>query len=274
MQDTGYRRGAADSSASTILYPESRIPSPESRIPNPALPHTLFISDLHLSAGNPHTLAAFRRFISTTAPHADALYILGDLFEYWAGDDDLHDPFHQLIIGALHNLPTAQVYLMQGNRDLLMGQTLAQACNATLLSDPALLDLYGIPTLLTHGDILCTDDIEYQNFRSQVHSPEFRKAFLSRPLAERKTCIENLRKHSDAEKQTKSSAIMDVNDEAVAKLLREYRYPRLIHGHTHRPDRHEHLVDGHVCERWVLGDWDTRQNALRVDAGGISLIAD
>lgn len=284
--------------------------NPESRIPNPAA-HSLFISDLHLSADHPHSMAAFRRFITTSAPKAEALYILGDLFEYWAGDDDLHDPFHQLVISALHSLsaplspdsdtttsqstmlpknasrvagylPLAgerdgdslrenhmtRVYLMHGNRDLLMGEALAEACGAMLLSDPTLIDLYGTPTLLSHGDLLCTDDVEYQNFRTHVHSLDFTRQFLARPLAERKTYIEQLRARSDTEKQSKSSEIMDVNDDAVAHLLREYNYPRLIHGHTHRPKRHEHVVDGHLCERWVLGDWNHQGSALRVDASG------
>lgn len=232
------------------------------------MPHTLFISDLHLAASHPQTLAAFRRFIATSAPKAEALYILGDLFEYWAGDDDLHDPFHQLVISALRSLSATRVYLMRGNRDLLIGDALAEACSATLLADPTLIDLYGTPTLLSHGDMLCTDDVEYQRFRAHVHSLDFTRQFLARPLAERKTYIEQLRARSDAEKLGKSSAIMDVNDESVAHLLREYHYPRLIHGHTHRPEKHEHLVDGHRCERRVLGDWDSCANALRVDASG------
>ncbi len=232
------------------------------------MPHTLFISDLHLSTDQPLSMAAFERFIATTAPAAEALYILGDLFDYWAGDDDLHDPFHQRVIGALRGLSATRVYLMHGNRDLLMGEALAQACGAELLADPVLIDLYGTPTLLSHGDTLCTDDIEYQLFRKQVHSTDFKKEFLSRPLTERRAYIEQLRIRSDTEKQRKSSAIMDVNDDAVANLLRLYRYPRLIHGHTHRPKRHEHRVDGHLCERWVLGDWHLHGSALRVDAGG------
>lgn len=232
------------------------------------MPYSLFISDLHLSADHPHSLAAFRRFITTSAPQAEALYILGDLFEYWAGDDDLHDPFHQLVISALHSLSAPRVYLMHGNRDLLMGEALAEACGAMLLSDPTLIDLYGTPTLLSHGDMLCTDDVEYQNFRTHVHSLDFTRQFLAKSLAERKTYIEQLRARSDTEKQSKSSAIMDVNDAAVAHLLRKYNYPRLIHGHTHRPKRHEHAVDGHLCERWVLGDWNHQGSALRVDARG------
>lgn len=236
--------------------------------------HTLFISDLHLSAGHEYSMAAFQRFIITLAPQAEALYILGDLFEYWAGDDDLHDPFHAQVTGALHGLAAhgIKVYLMHGNRDLLMGGALAQACHAALLPDPTLLDLYGTPTLITHGDKLCTGDVEYQRFRAQVHGAEFQKNFLLQPLPARKAYIEQLRQLSAAAKQSKNSAIMDVNDDAVAALLREHRYPRLIHGHTHRPDRHEHVVDGHACERWVLSDWDQQASALRCDAQGCRVI--
>ncbi len=231
------------------------------------MPHTLIISDLHLSFDHRETTAAFQRFISTCS--AEALYILGDLFEYWAGDDDLFDAFHQQVIEALRSLHGTRVYLMHGNRDLLMGQELAAACNAGLLADPTLIDLYGTPTLLTHGDMLCTDDIEYQQFRKQVRSAEFQASFLARPLSERKAYIEALRKQSDMEKQHKTMDIMDVNMDAVANLLREHNYPRLIHGHTHRPNHHQHVVDGHICERWVLGDWDTQANALHVDLNGV-----
>src|SRR5574340_24631 len=134
------------------------------------MPHSLFISDLHLSADHPGSMAIFRHFIAELAPKAEALYILGDLFEYWAGDDDRHDPFHDQVISALRGLARhdTRVYLLHGNRDLLMGEPLAQACHATLLNDPALVDLYGIPTLLSHGDALCTDDAAYQHYRTQV----------------------------------------------------------------------------------------------------------
>lgn len=234
------------------------------------MPHSLFISDLHLGADRPRSMTAFRHFIATQAPQAEALYILGDLFEYWAGDDDLDDPFHAQIISGLSSLAAhgTRLYLLHGNRDLLMGNTLAQACHATLLDDPTLIDLYGTPTLLSHGDTLCTDDTEYQRYRAQVHEADFQQQFLAKPLEERKAYIEQLRSRSQTEKQGKNSAIMDVNDGAVAALLREYRYPRLIHGHTHRPKRHEHVLDGHVCERWVLGDWENKANALRCDTSG------
>lgn len=232
------------------------------------MPHSLFISDLHLGADQPHSMAAFRHFVAETAPQAEALYILGDLFDYWAGDDDLEDAFHAQVVAALRGLAQhgTRVYLLHGNRDLLMGETLANACHAMLLNDPTLIDLYGTPTLLGHGDRLCTHDAEYQRYRTQVHDADFQRQFLARPLAERKAYIAQLRERSIAEKQSKDSAIMDVDDDAVAALLREHGYPRLIHGHTHRPDRHQHIVDGRTCERWVLGDWDRQGSALRCDA--------
>ncbi|MBI5438700.1 MAG: UDP-2,3-diacylglucosamine diphosphatase [Nitrosomonadales bacterium] len=240
------------------------------------MPHSLFISDLHLGADQPHSMAAFKRFIATLAPQepgrrAEALYILGDLFDYWAGDDDLDDPFHAQVTASLRSLEThgTKVYLLHGNRDLLMGEALADACQATLLNDPALIDLYGTPTLLSHGDLLCTGDTEYQRYRAEVDDANFQQQFLAKPLAERKAYIAQLRSRSTAEKQSKDSAIMDVNDAAVAALLREHGYPRLIHGHTHRQGRHEHCVDGHSCERWVLGDWNDKANALRCDSSGM-----
>ncbi len=234
------------------------------------MPHTLFISDLHLCASQPLTTQLFVQLTRDIAPKADALYILGDLFEYWAGDDDLNAPFHQQVITAIRELSTngTPVYIMHGNRDFLMDEQLAQACHATLLQDPALLDLYGTPTLLTHGDALCTDDREYQAFRQQVRQPAWRNNFLAQPLTQRKAQIEQLRKMSEDQKQTKSMEIMDVNLAAVAELFRTHHYPRLIHGHTHRQKHHLHEVDGKTCDRWVLGDWHATGNALRCDAEG------
>ncbi len=236
------------------------------------MPHTLFISDLHLSTTQPQSTELFLRFASDVAPKAEALYILGDLFEYWAGDDDLNDPFHQQITGVLHGLAAqgTHVFIMRGNRDFLMDQQLATACNAKLLLDPTLLDLYGTPTLLTHGDALCTDDADYQRFREMVRNRDWQTQFLAQPLPQRKAQIEQLRKQSESQKRNKDMAIMDVNCSAVNDLLRQHRYPRLIHGHTHRPARHLHHLDDHTCERWVLGDWDHQANALRCDDRGIS----
>ena len=238
------------------------------------MPHSLFISDLHLSSDQPRSMAEFRYLVDEFASKAEAFYILGDLFEYWAGDDDLDDPFHAQVVAALASLAThhTRVYLLHGNRDLLMGETLAAACHAKLLEDPTLVDLYGTPTLLSHGDALCTDDVDYMRHREQVRDPGFQKDFLAKPLAMRKTAIEEMRQRSTAAKRDKDDAVMDVNDEAVAALLRKYHYPRLIHGHTHRPARHELVVDDHDCERWVLGDWYQQGTALRVDAMGCNVI--
>lgn len=232
--------------------------------------HTLFISDLHLCTKQPQCAQAFQNFMRHTAPEAEAVYILGDLFEYWAGDDDLSEPFHRQMTQTMRALADGgtRLYIMHGNRDLLMGKAMEQVSGATLLSDPTLLDLYGTPTLLSHGDMLCTDDTAYQTWRMQVHEAGWQQLFLAQPLAQRKTQIEQLRARSESEKQVKSMKIMDVNADAVAELLREHGYPRLIHGHTHRPGHSLHHVDGHTCERWVLGDWDSKANALRCDAEG------
>ena len=232
---------------------------------------TLFISDLHLCASRPQINRIFLGFLAGPARHADALYILGDLFEYWAGDDDLPDPFNAGIAAALAACAASgvKVFFMRGNRDFLVGERFAGAAGVTLLADPTLIDLHGRPTLLTHGDDLCTDDAAYQDFRREVRAPRWIDDFLARPLAERKREIERLRALSEAEKRKKPAAIMDVNAGAVADLLREYGYPRLIHGHTHRPARHEHLVDAHRCERWVLADWYERGSGLACDDRGV-----
>jgi UDP-2,3-diacylglucosamine hydrolase len=236
------------------------------------MPHTLFISDLHLSEDQAHITQLFLNFCHNTAPQADALYILGDLFEYWAGDDDRNTPFHQKIIAAIREVSQqgTPVFIMHGNRDFLMGEQLAQDCKATILPDPTVIDLYGTPTLLTHGDAMCTDDTEYQAFRQQVRQPAWCANFLAQPLAQRKAQIEQLRKMSKEQKQSKAMDIMDVNLVSVAEQFRSHNYPRMIHGHTHRQKHHLHEVDGKTCERWVLGDWHATGNALKCDGAGCS----
>jgi UDP-2,3-diacylglucosamine hydrolase len=233
--------------------------------------HSLLISDLHLSHGHPRSTELFLRFATDIAPKAEALFILGDLFEYWAGDDDLDDPFHRRITGTLRELNAqgTRIFIMHGNRDFLMDEKLGSACNATLLEDPTMIELYGTPTLLTHGDTLCTDDTEYQRFRELVRNDAWQTQFLAQPLAQRKTQIEQIRLQSESQKRSKEMALMDVNLDAVHELLRRNAYPRLIHGHTHRPAKHVHHVDGQACTRWVLGDWDSKANALRCDQSGI-----
>jgi len=230
----------------------------------------IFISDLHLCSWRPEINRIFFDFLIGPARQAEALYILGDLFEYWAGDDDKDDPFNASVIDALANFSGRgpALYLMHGNRDFLLGKDFASACNAQLLAEPFVLELYKKRTLLMHGDTLCTDDRDYQQFRSEVRSRSWQARFLSQPLARRREEIEALRGASESEKQRKAPEIMDVNREAVEAVLRENDYPRLIHGHTHRPARHEHLVDGKLCERWVLADWYHSGAYLHCDTSG------
>lgn len=233
--------------------------------------HSLFISDLHLCDSRPQISRLFFDFLETHARSAEALYILGDMFESWVGDDD-ETSLSCSVVGALRSLSDSgvAVYLMHGNRDFLLAQSFADASGACLLADPTLLDLYGQPTLLMHGDTLCTDDKPYMAFRSQVRDPAWQTGFLAQPLAVRRTLAQQARSQSEHAQQRKSAAIMDVNHQAVIEILREYAYPRLIHGHTHRPARHHLQVDGHACERWVLQDWYDSGGYLRCDAAGCS----
>jgi len=234
---------------------------------------SLFISDLHLCSSRPEITQQFLQFLSTTAKQADALFILGDLFEYWAGDDDLTDGHHQHVATAFKSATAAgmPIYFMHGNRDFLIGGDFAQACGIKLLIDPTLISLYGYRLLLSHGDELCTDDTGYQQFRLQVRDAQWKQSFLNQALADRKAQIETLRQRSESEKSQKSALIMDVNADAVEALIRTHDYPQLfIHGHTHRPARHQLTVDGHSCERWVLGDWYEQGSCLRLDATGCS----
>lgn len=236
-------------------------------------PHTLLISDLHLHASRPHTTRLLLDFLATTARGAQTLYVLGDLFEYWAGDDDLDDPHHGAVADAFRQLSDAGtgVKLMHGNRDFLLAQAFSARSGATLLDDPFEAYVHGLHVLLTHGDALCTDDIAYQKFRHQVRDPAYQQVFLAQPLAVRKAQIEGYRSQSEMEKSIKAEAIMDVNQQAVLDMLRRHGYPQLlIHGHTHRPDAHLVEVDGHACMRWVLGDWGATGDYLRLDADGCS----
>lgn len=233
--------------------------------------HSLFISDLHLCSSRPAISEQFVAFLRSAAPQAEALFILGDLFEYWAGDDDLHDAHHGRIIAALRALADSgtAAYFMHGNRDFLLGADFAAASGMTLLTDPTALNLYGKRVLLSHGDELCTDDVAYQAFRQQVRAPAWQQQFLQQSLPARKAQIEALRLRSEQEKSQKTQSIMDVNAAAVDQLMREHDYPELlIHGHTHRPALHQFTVDGHASRRWVLGDWYEQGSCLRCDMHG------
>ncbi len=237
--------------------------------------HCIFISDLHLCDSRPHITTAFIDFLESTASQAQALYILGDLFEYWAGDDAIE---HGMIkpsalhtsIDALHRLSkNVPVFFMAGNRDFLIGPGFTKVAGITILPDPSVITLYDKPVLLSHGDALCTDDTAYQTFRGEVRSQTWQSQFLSQPLTSRIAYIEQLRAKSEQEKSAKSMQIMDVNLTAVENLLRLHDYPPLfIHGHTHRPGTHLHKLEGHVCERWVLGDWYEQGSYLVLNADG------
>jgi len=225
-------------------------------------PVALFISDLHLQADMPHTTAAFLSFLNHQALEAQQLYLLGDLFEYWAGDDDLASPFLQRIAQALRAVSDNGVAMFwtAGNRDFLVGQQFARAIGATILPDPFVLTYAGQRYILAHGDQLCTDDLAYQRFRAQVREPEWQAAFLARPLEDRKNMIAAMRAQSQLHQQ-QSALISDVNQDAVNRLFEDQQANILIHGHTHRPAKH--CVGNTV--RYVLSDWDKDHGAVRGD---------
>ena len=235
---------------------------------------SLAISDLHLPTERPGIVEQFFGFLAGPARGASSLYVLGDLFEYWAGDDDFDDPLNHSVAQGFASLVRegTQVFFMHGNRDLLVGQEFARRASAKLLEDPTLLDLHGTRTLLMHGDTLCTDDVKYLEFRAYARHPQNQARFLAQPIAARHAEIEGLRTRNTREKAGKTAEIMDVNAQAVEQVLREHGYPRLIHGHTHRPARHVHLVDGHECERWVLADWYESGSYLKCDVKGCTPI--
>ena len=234
----------------------------------------LFISDLHLCASRPEINKAFLYFLSNTAISANSLYILGDLFEYWAGDDDLDQ--HQILIAAFKDLASfgVKLYLMHGNRDFLIGSRFCEAANIKLIADPTLITLHGKRVLLSHGDALCTDDVDYQNFRDQVRDSQWQQHFLMQPLDKRRGQIEDIRRRSEHEKSQKLAQIMDVNQDSVASLISDYDFPDiLIHGHTHRPKKHVFKLSGHQVTRWVLGDWYEQGSYLACDQNGYKAVA-
>jgi UDP-2,3-diacylglucosamine hydrolase len=236
--------------------------------------HSIFVSDLHLTADRPRANESFFEFLDGAAARSEALYILGDLFEHWVGDDDLADRFNASIADALRVLNSrgVRLHFMSGNRDVLIGEQFAARCGARLIEDPSLIELYGARTLLMHGDTLCTDDSEYQAFRAYAHDAANQRRFLAQPLDERKRQMLGMRAESEKSKRAKAAEIMDVAPGAVEAALRNFGYPRLIHGHTHRPARHAHVVDGRACERWVLTDWYGRAGYLRCDPDGCTAV--
>lgn len=234
---------------------------------------TLLISDLHLCGARPGITGLFLDFLRHRARAADALYILGDLFEYWIGDEAVEQEEFRAIVRGLRELTTkgTPVYVMHGNRDFLMGHGFEKATGCRLLADPTRLDLYGTPTLLMHGDSLCTDDTEYMTFRAKVRSPAWQREFLGKPVIERERIVRDFREISRNSTAAKKPEIMDVNQQAVESVMRKHGVQRLIHGHTHRPKEHRFTLDGQPARRMVLGDWYEQGSVLRVDAQGWQL---
>ncbi|SHE74550.1 UDP-2,3-diacylglucosamine diphosphatase [Thermomonas hydrothermalis] len=235
---------------------------------------TLFISDLHLDAARPEITALFARFLEGPARQADALYILGDLFEAWVGDDDPSDP-GALVARHLRALTDAgvPVAFIRGNRDFLLGADYAARCGMTLLHDPTVVDLYGTPTLLLHGDLLCTADTAYQQFRAQTRDPRWQAQFLAQPLAARLAFAQQARaasqaRHGELQAQGMAETIGDVTPATVQDWFKRFGVPRMIHGHTHRPAIHD---EGNGRTRIVLGDWYTQGSLLSVSAQDVSL---
>ena len=240
----------------------------------------LFISDLHLSGERPEANEQFFRFLGDEAAGAQALCVLGDLFEYWIGDDELEapdgDPLAREAVRALRSLTQSgvAVHFMHGNRDFLIGSGFAAATGISLLDDPTVMDVAGVPTLLMHGDTLCTDDHDYQAWRRTARSPGWQHEFLGAPLAERRKRILQMREKSRQVVAAKPADIMDVNDAAVRDAFRRHEVRRLIHGHTHRSAYPPVEVNGARCERWVLPDWyGDGGGYLAVDEMGARLVS-
>ncbi len=229
----------------------------------------LFISDLHLQADRPALTEAFLRFVDERARTARQLYLLGDLFEYWAGDDDANDAFNARIVAALRRLSDAgvDVFWIAGNRDFLVGDQFAAAAGLTLLPETWVIEDHGRRIVLVHGDAQCTDDVKYMAFRAQVRQPDWQQQFLAMPLAQRKQIIAGLRDNSRKDQGDKSYEIMDVTPQAIADVFAQTDASIMIHGHTHRPALH--AVDGRL--RYVLPDWEPESTPQR---GGWIAIGD
>ena len=232
----------------------------------------LFLSDLHLDAGRPESIEQFVAFVDSQALSAEQVFVLGDLFEAWIGDDD-DDPRMQPVIAAFARLSAAQIpcAVMHGNRDFLLGDEFAAATGCRLLGDYERIEIDGEPVLLTHGDLLCTDDHAYMKLRTMVRGERWQREFLAKPLAERRAIATELRKTSAAETAMKAEDIMDVNQATVERVMREHGVRTLLHGHTHRPDVHRFTLDGAPATRIVLGAWHDAPTVAWWDRNGCRL---
>jgi UDP-2,3-diacylglucosamine hydrolase len=233
---------------------------------------TLFVSDVHLNNARANIVRAFIEFLDQKARHADALFILGDLFDEWLGDDDDNPP-HREVSDALAALTATglSVSVVHGNHDFLLGRKFAKRSGCTLLGDHTVIDVYGTPTLIMHGDTLCTRDVNYQAFRKMTRNPIVQKMFLSMSLDKRAEKAANIRHESVKDVVLKTDEIMDVTPEAVDEIMREHKVRHLIHGHTHRPAIHDFTLDDRQATRIVLGDWYQHDSVLIRDETGYRL---
>ena len=235
---------------------------------------TLFISDLHLEAARPEIGEQFLGFLSTEAKSADALYILGDFFEAWVGDDD-PDTYYAGIKQALRDFVDSgvPVFFMHGNRDFMIGEAFAEETGLEILADPCPVEFYGTSVLLSHGDALCTDDIEYQQVRAMTRNPEWQAMMLAKPLEERLAIATHARAQSQSRSAALAEEIMDVNAEAVKQVIAKHDVDILLHGHTHRPGTYDVEVGDRIARRVVLGDWYEQGSVARWDDDGLELSA-
>lgn len=234
--------------------------------------YSLFISDLHLDAARPEHVAALQALLEEHAGQAEALYVLGDLFETWIGDDD-DTEFNQRVISLFRTFSDrgSKLFFMHGNRDFLLGERFAEQTGGTLLPEGTVIDLYGTPTLLLHGDSLCTADEKYQQFRAMVRTPAWQQDLFSKSLEERRAIAQGMRMQSQQNNANKADNIMDVTPEEVARVMDEAGVSDLIHGHTHRPNVHQVKLSSGFGTRWVLGDWTSTGWLIRASADDIEL---
>ncbi|MDH3325975.1 MAG: UDP-2,3-diacylglucosamine diphosphatase [Gammaproteobacteria bacterium] len=235
--------------------------------------HTLFISDLHLSHQTPTIAHNFLTLLREQSADLDALYILGDLFEYWLGDDGI-TPQHHPILNEIKQVSERgiPVYFIRGNRDFLISNEFAKQTACEIMEEPVVINLYGNPTLIMHGDLLCTDDHAYLQFREQVRNPQWQTHFLGLNMDQRIEMAKQARDVSQTSTKEKSMGIMDANQSTIEQYMREYSVNTLIHGHTHRPGVHQFEIDGQKTKRIVLGDWGDKASYLKVSATETTLI--
>ncbi|HEY5602697.1 MAG TPA: UDP-2,3-diacylglucosamine diphosphatase [Gammaproteobacteria bacterium] len=233
---------------------------------------TFFISDLHLSGERPEIIQLFLEFMATRALQSGALYILGDLFEVWLGDDFIPPDAHA-VVEALRKYSASgrRLFVMHGNRDFLLGGRFAGLTGCQLLPDPSIIDLYGAKTLIGHGDLLCTDDIGYRQFRQQVRNPQWQHAFLAKSIAERIALAKQARQESKKQTGSLAQEIMDANQHTVEQVMLEHKVNQMIHGHTHRPKVHSFTVQNQQRTRIVLGDWYEQGSLLECNEQGCKL---